>query len=216
MKAAIVFLACFVGAVPARATVHHTAELGWSAGQDVSDAFAEFLANTAIAGDELRLDHTYRISGTHQLPDDFTLSAVAGGGFDVTDAQSDQNRAFLHLGNRNTLRNLTITYLNTPEPGPVGTSPVRGVDFYPMTGITSTDKSDIRIESCTLYGSVNHHLKVAGGSEIQVIGTHVVGGYWTIYLAGDVTDVVFRNCVIERCQGDGIKTPCSVVRASRR
>ena len=78
MRAAIVFLACFVGAVPARATIYPTSELGWSSGQDVSDAFAEFLANTATAGDELRLDHTYRISGTHQLPDDFTLSAVAG------------------------------------------------------------------------------------------------------------------------------------------
>jgi len=206
MRAAIVLWACLVGAVPARATVYHTSELGWSAGQDVSDAFAEFLANTATAGDELRLDHTYRISGTHQVPDDLTLSAEAGGGFEVTDAESDQNRAFLHLGNGDTLRNLTITYLNTPEPGPGGTGPVRGVDFYPMTGITITDKSGILIEGCTLYGSVDHHLKVAGGSEIQVIGTHVVGGYWTIYLAGDVTDVVFRNTVIERCQGDGIKT----------
>ncbi len=206
MRAIIVLFACFVGAIPAQATVYHSSELGWSSGQDVSDEFADFLENTATGGDELQLDHTYRISGTHQLPDDFTLTAVTGGGFDVTDAVSDQSRTFLRLGNRNTLRNLSITYLNTPEPGPRGTSPVRGVDFYPMTGISIADKSDILIESCELYGSVSHHLTVAGGSQIQVIGTHVVGGFWSLYLVGDVADVVFRNCVIEKCQGDGIKT----------
>jgi MYXO-CTERM domain-containing protein len=75
-----------------------------------------------------------------------------------------------------------------------------------MTGITIADKSDVLIESCKLHGSISHHLRVAGGSRIEVAGTHIVGGYWTIYLAGDVTDVVFRNCLIERCQGDGIKT----------
>jgi hypothetical protein len=206
MRTLILFFACLVGATAARATTHHSSELGWSAGQDVTDELAEFLADTAAAGDELRLEHTYRVSGTHQLPDDFTLSAAPGGGFDVTDAASDQHRAFLHLGHGNTLRGLTITYLDTPEPGPRGTHPERGVDFYPMNGITITDKSDILIEACALYGSINHHVKVAGGSQIQIIGTHVVGGYWTIYLAGDVTDVVFRRCVIEQCQGDGIKT----------
>ncbi len=206
MRTIIVLLACFVGAAPARATVYHSSELGWTSGQDVSDGFADFLANTAAAGDELRLDRSYRISGTHQLPDDFTLSAVKGAGFEVTDADPDQSRQFLRLGSRNTLRNLSITYLNTPVPGPGGTSPVRGVDFYNMIGLTAVDRSDILIENCELYGSISHHLKVAGGSNIEVIGTHMVGGYWTVYLAGDVSDVTFRNCVIERCQGDGIKT----------
>lgn len=206
MRIAIVLIACLAGAVPAHATVYHSSELGWSAAQDVTDELAEFLATTAVAGDELRLEQVYRVSGAHQLPDDFTLSAELGAGFDVTDAESDQNRSFLHLGNGNTLRNLTITYLNTPPPGPGGTSSVRGVDFYPMVGITVTDGTDILIDSCELYGSVDHHLKVAGGSQIQVLGTHIVGGYWTVYLGGNVTDVVFRNCVIEQCQGDGIKT----------
>jgi len=205
-RAMVVLLVCFVGALPARATVYHSSELGWSAGQDVSAEFADFLANTVVAGDELRLDRMYRISGTHQLPDDFTLSAVMGAGFEVTDVDPDQSRQFLRLGNQNTLRNLSIIYLNTPEPAPGETNPVRGVDFYNMIGITATDRSEILIENCELYGSISHHLRVNGGSNIEVIGTHIVGGYWTVYLAGDVSDVTFRNCVIERCQGDGIKT----------
>ena len=45
-----------------------------------------------------------------------TGEIATGGGFDITDAESDQNRAFLRLGNGNTLRSLTLTYLDTPEP----------------------------------------------------------------------------------------------------
>jgi hypothetical protein len=39
-----------------------------------------------------------------------------------------------------------------------------------------------------------------------VVGCHIIGGYWTVYLTGGVTDAVFRHCVIEKCQGDAIKT----------
>jgi hypothetical protein len=71
------------------AAVRHSSDLGWTAGQDVSTQFAGILSGGTIeAGDELKLDHTYRISGTHQLADDFTLSAIRGGGFEVTDVFS--------------------------------------------------------------------------------------------------------------------------------
>jgi hypothetical protein len=190
------------------AGVHHSSDLGWAAGQDVSAELAGLLSSGAIgAGDELSLSHSYRVSGTHRLPDDFVLSAVKGGGFAVTDAAGDENRTFLVLGNGTTLRNLTITYLDTPEAGPdAGTNPTRGVHFYPMVGITAKDKSDIRIEYCRLEGSINHQIKLSGCARPRVIGCHIVGGYWSTYLTGDVTDAVFRNCLIEKCQGDGIKT----------
>ena len=190
------------------ATARHSSNLGWAAGQDVSTRFAAFLSNGTIeARDELRLDHTYRISGTHQLPDDFILSAVQGGGFDVTDAVSDQNRTFLVLGNRTTLRNLTITYLHTPALGrDAGTNPTRRVHFYPMVGITGSGKNDIRIEYCRLEVAINHHIKLSNCARPQVVGCHILGGYWSTYLTGNVTDAVFRHCLIEQCQGDGIKT----------
>jgi hypothetical protein len=190
------------------ATVRHSSYLGWTAGQDVSTQFAVLLSSGTIkAGDELKLDHTYRVSGTHQLPDNFILSAIKGGGFDVTDAVSDKNHTFLVLGNRTKLHNLTITYLNTPKLGPdAGTNPTRGTHFYPMIGITASGKSDIRIEYCRLEGSINHQIKLSGCARPRIIGCHILGGYWSIYLTGDVTDAVFRNCLIEKCQGDGIKT----------
>lgn len=202
----VVFLACMLFAPAAWADVHHSSDLGWTDGQDVTDSFEDFLNNTFQPGDELRLDHTYQIHGTHELPDNFTLSAVVGAGFEVTDADSDQGRQFLHLGNGNTLSNLTLTYLNTPAPGPRGTNPVSGQDYYPMTGITVSDKSDIRIEYCKMHGSIGHHLKVAGGSEIEVVGSHMLGGFWTTYLAGNVSNVTFQHTVVEQFQGDAIKT----------
>jgi hypothetical protein len=192
------------------ATVYHSSDLGWVAGQDVSVQFARAVSGRSgsiEAGVELRLDHTYRISGTHRLPDDFILSAVKGGGFEVTDAVSDQDRIFLVLGDRTTLRNLTITYLATPPLGPVaGTNPKRGVHFYPMVGITAAGKSDIRIEYCRLKGSISHQIRLSDCARAQVIACHILGGFWSTYLLGNVTDPVFRNCLIEKCQGDGIKT----------
>jgi hypothetical protein len=188
--------------------VRHSSQLGWTAGQDVSAQFAAFLSGGTIKpGDELKLDQTYRISGTHQLPDDFILSAMKGGGFDVTDAVSDQSRTFLVLGDRTILRNLTITYLNTPKLGPdAGTNPKRGIHFYQMVGITAKGKSDIRIEYCRLEGSINHQIKLSDCARPRIINCHILGGYWSTYLTGNVTDAVFRNCLMEKCQGDGIKT----------
>ncbi len=204
----VLFLVWLIFVGQGHAAIHHSSDFGWKAGQDVSEQFAELLSGGSIkAGDELKLDHTYRISGKHQLPDDFVLSAVKGGGFDVTDAVSDKNHTFLVLGNRTTLRNLTITYLNTPALGPEGgTNPKRGIRFYPMIGITASGKSDIRIEHCRLEGSINHQIKLSNCARPRVIGCHILGGYWSTYLTGNVTDLVFRNCLIEQCQGDGIKT----------
>jgi hypothetical protein len=192
------------------AAVYHSSDLGWIAGHDISAQFAREVSGRSRsmkAGVELKLDHTYRISGTHHLPDDFILSATKGGGFEVTDAVSDKNRTFLVLGNRTTLRNLTITYLDTPALGPAaGVSPTRGVHFYPMVGITAEGKSDVRIEYCRLEGSINHQIKLSDCARPQVIGCHILGGYWSTFLVGNVTDAIFRNCLIEKCQGDGIKT----------
>ena len=201
----LVYLICVT---QAHAAVLYSSDLGWSAGQDVSAQFSALLSNGTIKADDgLKLDHIYRISGTYHLPDNFTLSAVKGGGFEVADAVDDKNRTFLVLGNRTTLRNLTISYLNTPKLGPdAGTNPTRGKHFHPMIGITAKGKSEIRIEYCRLEGSINHQIKLSDCTRPHIIGCHILGGYWSTYLTGNVTDVVFRNCLIEKCQGDSIKT----------
>ena len=205
MKMLALMLFCLTIIVPLRAATHRSAGLGWEADQDVTEAFDTLLTDgTLEPGDELVLEHTYRISGSRELPDNLTLSAVQGAGFDVTDAaEPKNNRPLLELGNDNTLRNLTITYLNTPELGPTGEK--RGVTFTGRLGIQARGKDNLRIENCRLTGSIGHHLKLIDCSKVKVVGTHVAGGHWSVYLIG-VDDLTFRRCLIEKCQGDAIKT----------
>lgn len=120
--------------------VHHSSDFGWIGGQDVTEEFTKLLESRGLKpGEELALDHRYRISGSHTLPDHFTLSTVKGAGFDVTDATKLKgNRPLLELGDGNTLRNLTITYLDTPELGPTGEEP--GVTFAKRLGIQAIGK----------------------------------------------------------------------------
>jgi hypothetical protein len=204
----LMLLAFAMPAVATAATLHHSSDFGWTEQEDITHKFAGLFSDgTLKAGDELALDHTYRISGTHPLPDHFTLSAVKGGGFQVIDATITTTKPFLVLGDRNTLRNLTITYLDTPPlRSSGGAGAKRGVDFSSKTGIAASGKSDLRIENCRLLGSISSHLRLADCRRPHVTGCHILGGYWTVYLLGDVTDAVFRHTVFEKCQGDGIKT----------
>jgi len=198
-------VALFLSASWLRAGVHHSSDFGWLANQDVTELFNTLLENSRFeAGDVFVLDHTYRISGSYELPDNFTLSAVRGAGFDVTDAVNFRhNRPLLELGNSNTLRNLTINYLNTPPLGPSGEKP--GVTFTRRLGIQARGKRHLRIENCRFVGSIGHHLKLSDCREPTIIGCHIAGGHWSVYLLG-VTRPVFRRCLIEQCQGDAIKT----------
>jgi hypothetical protein len=189
----------------AQVEIHHSGDFGWTAHQDVSEALDALLASGMIAaGHELVLDHTYRINGSHVLPDEVTLSAVKGAGFEVTDAaETKNNRPLLELGNNTTLRNLTITYLNTPKLGPTGEK--RGKTFTSRLGIQAVGKRDIMIENCRLVGAIGHHLKLVDCHKPKVMGCHIAGGHWSVYMIG-VVDAVFSRCLIEKCQGDAIKT----------
>jgi hypothetical protein len=206
MKTIAFMLIGTLSALPAGAAVQRSLEWGWSVDQDVTEEFSELLEMGELnAGDELVLEETYRISGTHELPDDFTLSAVHGAGFEVTDATDGNHGPFLVLGNGTTLHNLTVNYVNTPELGPHGTNPQHEKHFARMTGITASGKKNIRIENCRLVGSISHHLKFSDQCERpKIIGSHIVGGYWTILLSAE--DALFRECLVESYQGDGIKT----------
>ena len=195
--------------------VHHSSELGWKANQDITEALQLLLEGGKLKpGEELRLEHTYRIAGSHELPDNFTLSAVEGAGLGVTDAVKPKDgRALLELGSGVTVRNLTITYLDTPPLGPTGEK--HEVNFTRRLGIQAREKSRIRIENCQLTGSISHHLKFTDCSDIEVIGTYVAGGHWSVLLTG-CDKLVFRRCLIEKCQGDGIKTGGGASGAVRR
>jgi hypothetical protein len=212
--ALIVLLALGISAQAARTeggrTVHRSADFGWKANQDVTEAFTRLLQDgTLKAGEELVLDHTYRINiqsrNPRRLPANFTLSAVKGAGFDVHgfSPESNPRNPVLELGERNTLRNLTITCVDAPPPGPTGGK--RGVNFFKGVGISAEDKNDLLFENCRFTGSIGHTFKLSNCSRIKFLGCHIVGGYWSLRLVG-VSDAVLWRCLIEKCQGDGIKT----------
>ena len=79
------------------------------------------------------------------------------------------------------------------------------MNFTKRLGIQARGKHHLLIENCRLVGSIGHHLKLMDCSKPKIIGCHIAGGHWSVYLIG-ITDPVFRRCLIEKCQGDAIKT----------
>jgi hypothetical protein len=188
----------------------NSSSLGWKENQDITEEFQKLISGIKPMSPDvplniyLKLEHRFRISGSHQLPDNFFLSATKGAGLDVTDAVKPKtNRALFELGNFNVLENLTIHFLNTPPLGPTGEK--HEVHFTRRIGIQGNGKKALRILDCRLIGSINHHLRLTNCSDIQVTGAHIAGGHWSILLT-NCNYLVFRRCLIEKCQGDGIKT----------
>ena len=206
MRTMVILLVCVLFALPLQAKVYHSSDFGWEDGQDVTEKFAGLLKSGKFAkGDELVLDHTYRISGSHQLPAEFTLSAVKGGGFDVTDVVQGNNYPLLVLNDDTTVRNLTITYLNTPHLDDPRSGITHGEDFIDKAGIHASGKKNIVLENLHLEGSIAHHVQLEGKCEKpKFIGCRLIGGFWTVVLSAK--DAVFRRCVFEKSHGDGIKT----------
>ena len=190
-------------------TVHHSADFGWKVNQDVTEQFTILLQDgTLKAGEELVLDHIYRINIMSKngriLPANFTLSAVKGAGFAVYGFSQDTNAPVpvLELGDRNTLRNLTITCEGVPSKI---VAPKRKAMFFEGTVITASGKDDILIENCRLSGLISHNIMMKNCRRLKVISSHIVGGYWSVYLAS-VTEALFWRCLFEKSTCDGIKT----------
>jgi hypothetical protein len=211
----ILSIFAFIVALPASAKVYHSSSLGWKPGADVAKSLAGLLTSKKLtAGDELVLEHRYQMWGGVKLPDNFTISARKSAGFDVIDGGKPRSgRALFELGQKNTLRNLTLTYLHAPALGPTGEK--MGVNYTHRLGIYAKGKSDVLIENCRLTGSINHHLKLVDCHRPKIIGCHIAGGHWTVLLSGDVKDPIIRRCLIEKCQGDAIKTGSGGVKGVR-
>ena len=197
----------------ASGTVHHSSDFGWKPNQDVTEQFTRALTDgTLKAGDELFLDHSYRIDIMKEgcrriLPDNFTLSAARGAGFDVDGLtqEHDAPPPVLELGNRNTLRNLTIVCEGVPTKI---FAPKRHAKFFRAVAVSARGKDDILIENCRLSGLIRHNIKVADCRRLNLIGCRIVGGYWSVYLVS-VSDVTMRHSLFEKSTCDSIKTGSS-------
>ncbi len=186
---------------PARATLVRTADLGWKPMQNVTEAFAKLLKDGVLKpGVDLRLDQMYRISGSHVLPDNVTISAKKGGGFHVIDAKENMKPLF-RLGNGNVLNNVVLYYANTPK---LGVRSIRhGIDFFDKQALRATDKHDILVKNCRLEGMIAIHIRLDGCKRVRLIGNHIIGGFWAV--SPNVTDFVVRRCLFEKACCDGMK-----------
>ncbi|UWQ86115.1 right-handed parallel beta-helix repeat-containing protein [Leisingera caerulea] len=205
------FLACGLwaagaGAQEFRPPPFYSSGLGWSAGQDISGAFADLLSNNTFkAGGTLVLEDTYKISGSNlRLPENFTLTATRGAGLDVrTTSPTDTSPLFL-LSNGVTVDNVTFDVVNAPETGYSGAKPVSGTDYHTKR-VLVVDGDGATVRNSSFSGNVSMHIDVRNGDRFTLDKSSFDGGFYQVRIVGGddakVTGSHFKNSL-----GDGIKT----------
>ncbi|MEO0697591.1 MAG: right-handed parallel beta-helix repeat-containing protein [Pseudomonadota bacterium] len=186
--------------------IWYSSDLGWTSGQDVSANFSTLVEKSFKPGDTLVLEGMFRVSGKDlQLPDDFTLSAEYGGGFEITDAKTNKDH-FLLLGDRNTIDNVTFEVPNTPSTEFDYMSAKKGIDYTNKDLILLNNADDVTILNSTFSGNITKHLDVHDSSNLTVEGVHFIGGFRQMRIAGQSDDVTIIRSHFEDSSGDGIKT----------
>jgi hypothetical protein len=186
-------------------TVWHSSQFGWKAGQDISQQFASLAKGTFKQGDTVILDHMYKIGGSGiQLPDNFTLAAVKGGGFDVQD--TTHGSPLISLGNGNKLDNLTVTHSKAPNTGYDGNNPAAGVDYHYGATFEIRGKNNVTVETSKFKGNVAMFFDVVNSDNLTVRNSHFDGAAYQMYWAGLNTDFRVENSLFQNALIDGIKT----------
>lgn len=188
------------------ANVINSSDLGWMAGEDISDKFREFVAS-AKADDVLYLDHFYILQGGGiQLPDNFTLAGNANGsGFDRPDTGSNQN-PILELGNNTVLTDIKITHSNAPDTGTTAINTENGVDFHLSRTIAIQNKSNAIIRNCSIEGDVSIFIDLMGSTNTLIENCHFKGGAIPVRFLGGVSGPHIKNTIFEGAIADGIKS----------
>jgi hypothetical protein len=187
-------------------TTWYSSELGWTAGQDVSSEFAALVENEFKPGDTFVFDDMYRIKGgDFHLPENFTLTATAGGGLDVLDTATNSKPLFV-LSDGNTIDNVTIICSNAPNTGTEEISIEKGVDFHAKTLIEINNADDVTVVNSAFIGNINMHLDVGNSDNLTVENTLFEGGHYQVRLHGGSDDATFLRTHFKDSLGDGIKT----------
>lgn len=181
-------------------------DLGWSAGQDVTNEFAAVVRRLR-PGDTLVLEDMFRVRGSGiRLPDDVTLAGVEGGGLEVMDAGTNKD-PLLFLGERNTFDGVTISSVaSTPNTGYSGNDAKSGVDYAPGAIIAGFGTNGLTIRSSVFEGNVAMHFDLRFVSNVTVQDTVFDGGYYQMRWLGDGTNYTVERSVFQNSLGDGIKT----------
>ena len=149
-------------------TIIHSSDLGWTAGQDISEEFAA-LAKTFQPGDTFVLDHMYQISVSRSitLPDDFTLAGGApGAGLDRINTDQ-HNDPMIRFGANNTVTDLTVTHSDAPNTGNQSTSVKAGVDYHQSLTF-SASQDGLTIRNSSFEGNVSVILNISESDNVVI------------------------------------------------
>ena len=189
------------------AEVIKTRDLGWVAGQDVTQQLeALFEQNQVVSGDTLVFSDRYDVqSDTNiELPENITLAgAYFGAGLSVRNTEPNMRNGIFNLGDNNTLFNITFEYKETLTVPPLS------------EGITNEGKSNTRalvafadnitVINSAFRGNVGIHID-ASGSNLQIIDSHFDQGYLHLRQLGNNLDSIIKGVLFENALADGIKS----------
>lgn len=176
-------------------TIIHSSDLGWAAGQDISDEFSA-VVNTLKPGDVFVFDHMYKISATDiQLPKNITLAGGSpGAGLDVLGTKA-HDRPLIEIGDSSTLVDLTVTHSDTKRGEAEGNN-----------GATiNAEGNNIQILNCSFEGFPKEFVR-ADGDSLSVVDTVFDGAYYQMRWHGEATNFSVENSLFHNSEGDGIKT----------
>lgn len=173
-------------------TTIHSSDLGWTAGQDISEEFAA-VAKTLKPGDTFVFDHMYNISGSDiEIANNVTLKGgTPGAGFNVTDTRTNSS-PLIELSDGNALVDLTVTHSNSSS------DRTQKVTF-------KVDADDVKVLNSSFSGNTGIFLDVTG-NDLLVKDTHFDGGFYQMRWLGEANNFVVDNTLFENSLGDGIKT----------
>ena len=175
-----------------------TSELGWGAGDDVTESFAELMA-TQEDGDVVCFDAMYEMRAAATLvPEGVTLYASAGSGLRAIDV-AESRGAYLELASRVTLHNFTIT-----DEGPL--TPDDNREPNNKTILIASDAEDITLLNCLIEGHAKTLFRVNDVDRLSILGTHFRLSYYQILMTAGSDDLLVEGSYFSESQRDGIKT----------
>ena len=198
--------------IPTDLDVYYSgSDLGWRAGEDVSNKLRDFIENVASPGDALVLEHMYDIkarAGTIAFPDDFMLAAVKGAGFNVRDTQSspgDNIPYLFDLGNRNIINNVLVYMPDAPNTGTDSTLAYVHVDFHSFRLFGVRDNVDVTFYQTEIHGYINNHI-VSWGERLTIQNSLFDGSAYALFMNNSNIDTRIHQSVFQNALYDGIKT----------
>lgn len=210
------------------------ADFGWTPGADVSQLISDFFAGVpnagnnnqvASAGDTLHLDSAtrfdidYGTTGEMAMPNNFTLSAVNGGGFNIDGPDgagglpTTSGNSFFEATSGCYFLNLTVRATRAPSSGYTGNTPAAGTDHDLERFITlNAGAHNVIVRNCDFEGQIEQWLDIRGGgasspiNDLLIEGCRFYGGKYQVYMLGNVYRPRFRYNYFEYGMIDSIKS----------